>query len=111
MLDPVREQCSFSNLTYNQWFNGTILKDPISSGKTDGYVMHYGDYASGWITPEYGFWKAMNELDNLPAEDYEAAIEMTYTIFNTTGLYSAGFFQDVLLYDDYGDVVPKDLFP
>ena len=72
--------------------------------------MHYGDYASGWITPEYGFWKAMNDLDAVPAEDYESAIAATYYAFNTTGLFNAGMFQDVLLKDDYGDVVPKDLF-
>ena len=52
----------------------------------------------------------MNDLEAVPAEDYESAIAATYYAFNTTGLFNAGMFQDVLLKDDYGDVVPKDLF-
>ena len=53
----------------------------------------------------------MNDLDAVPAEDYESAIVATYYAFNTTGLFTAAMFQDVLIDDNYGDVVPKDLFP
>ena len=76
-----RVYCSFSNLTYNQWLDGTILKNPLSDdteGTTNGYVMHYGDYATGWITPEYSYWRMKNDLGALPAEKYADAIAQTY---------------------------------
>ena len=103
VMKPEREYCSFSNLTYNQWLDGTILGNPLSGGPegtTDGYVMHYGNYSTGWITPEYSFWKTMNDLDALPAEDYTYAIEQTYFAFNISGLYNGKKYQDVLLYPD-----------
>ena len=66
-------------MTYNQWLNGTILANPLSgSGTTDGYVMHYKDYATGWITPEYSYWRMKNDKGALPDEDYQYAISQTY---------------------------------
>ena len=58
--------CSFSNLTYNQWMDSTILNNPadwqdsLKLANSTGYVKNFGKYATGWITPEYGFWKEMN---------------------------------------------------
>ena len=70
--------------------------------------MHYANYTSGWITPEYSYWKKMNDIDALPIADYQSAIEQTYFAFNSSGLYNSKKYQDVLLYDD---VMPKESFP
>ena len=69
--------CSFSNITYNQWLDGTILANPLPGAvaTSDGYVMHYGKYANGWITPEYSYWRSMNDEIPLPITDYYAAVE------------------------------------
>ena len=62
--------------------------------------MHYGDYATGWITPEYSYWRMKNDYDALPAENYTDAIAQTYYAFNISGLYNGKKYQDVLLYPD-----------
>lgn len=85
---------SFSNLTYNQWLNGTILANPTSwqeqfgFANSTGYVTNYGKYATGWINPEYGFWKEMNNMPALPQISYHDAMDQTYYAFNTSGLYN-----------------------
>ena len=62
--------------------------------------MHYGDHATGWITPEYSYWRMKNDKEALPAGDYQYAIEQTYFAFNISGLYNGKKYQDVLLYPD-----------
>ena len=97
-----RQYCSFSNLTYNQWLDNTILANPLPGleGSTDGYVDYYGEYATGWITPEYGFWRAYNDLETLAEADYLSAIDQTYQAFNISGLFNGKKYQDVLLFPD-----------
>lgn len=85
---------SFSNLTYSQWLNGTILANPtpwqeeLGFANSTGYVTNYGKYATGWINPEYSFWKEMNGQPPLPEIDYQVAMDQTYFAFNTSGLYN-----------------------
>lgn len=40
-------------------------------------MLNYPDYVSGWITPEYGFWKDMNNVSGLSDADFPEA--MWYT--------------------------------
>ena len=64
--------CSFSSLTYSQWLNNTILANPLDDQTvtSEGYVLNYGKYATGWITPEYGYWKNMNKKQALAEAEY-----------------------------------------
>ena len=62
--------------------------------------MHYEDYSTGWITPEYSFWRYMNDKKALPDLDFTSAIDQTYFAFNVSGLYNGKKFQDVLLYPE-----------
>ena len=50
---------------------------------SDGYVLNYGKYVSGWITPEFGFWKNMNNKTGLSEADFPAAMANTYKLMNT----------------------------
>ena len=70
--------------------------------------MHYGDYATGWITPEFSYWRQMNEYDAVTAGNYVEAIDQTYFAFNISGLYNGKKYQDVLLYPKD---IPELLFP
>ena len=73
-------RCAFSNLTYSQWLDNAVLNYPLNSAKdgSSGYVMRYSPYSSGWITPEYGFWRSMNEIDPLSDTDFAPAMADTY---------------------------------
>lgn len=81
--DPLDlKQCAFSSLAYSQWLNGTVL-ETISGAMSDevtsyGYVINYADYVDGWITPEYGFWKASNDVQGLSTADFPTAMLYTY---------------------------------
>ena len=46
--------------------------------ESNGYVLNYADYVSGWITPEFGYWKDMNEQPGLSLADYPDALNITY---------------------------------
>ena len=43
-----------------------------------GYVLNYPDYVSGWITPEFGYWKDMNDQPGLSSSEYQDAHDLTY---------------------------------
>ena len=70
-----KQYCSFSNLTYSQWYDGAILGNPLPGqlGSDEGYVMFYGDHATGWITPEYYYWRSYNGIEE-PADKFESAM-------------------------------------
>ena len=55
----------------------TIGEATSTEIKSYGYVLNYPDYVSGWITPEYGFWKDMNNVSGLSDADFPEA--MWYT--------------------------------
>lgn len=102
--------CAFSNLTYSQWLNGSVLKNPLSDQNvtSTGYVLNYGNLASGWITPEYNYWREQNDITGMQFEEFEEAINQTYYAFNISGLYNGKKFQDVLLYpQDIWSFVPS----
>ena len=66
---------------------GEITSKGVTS---DGYVLNYPDYVSGWITPEYGFWYDMNNDEGLNESDFPDA--MWYT---STGMSAWEFFNRV----------------
>ena len=87
-------KCAFSNLTNSQWLEADLLWNPLP-GQTvtsQGYVINYAGYATGWITPEYGFWKMMNGLTALAGDAYKEAIFDTYQMFNTSGIFNGVIF-------------------
>ena len=43
-----------------------------------GYAVNYANYTNGWITPEYGFWKEMNDVQVLNPDDFADAMADTY---------------------------------
>ena len=81
-------QCSFSNLVYAQWLNGTVLDTQIQNPlpgqvvTSDGYALNYAKYASSWITPEFGFWKKKNGVEYLSEADFPDALAQTYKLMN-----------------------------
>lgn len=87
-------KCAFSNLTNSQWLEADLLWNPLpgQTVKSHGYVINYGDYATGWITPEYGYWKEMNGLDALVGDQYTEAIYDSYLMFNTSGIFNGVIF-------------------
>ena len=94
------DKCAFSNLTYAQWLNGTILQNPLENQvvTSDGYVKNYSPYSNFWIEPEYHYWREQNGLSGLDPLVATFATKQTYYSFNTTtGLYSQKNFQDNLL--------------
>ena len=82
-----RQQCPFSSLVYSQWLNGTVL-ETISENLSDqvtsyGYVLNYADYVnSAWITPEDGFWKDSNDIQQVSSSEFEDAMWWTYLGMN-----------------------------
>ena len=60
-------------------------------------MLNYGAYATGWITPEYGFWKNMNDIQALDSEKYLTAMIDTYDILSVRCLYNAKAFKDAIL--------------
>ena len=66
---------------------GEITSKGVTS---DGYVLNYPDYVSGWITPEYGFWYDMNNEEGLNETDFSDA--MWYT---SIGMSAWEFFNRV----------------
>ena len=53
-----------------------------------GYVLNYGNLASGYITPEYSYWRDANKINPMPYTEFEEAINQTYYAFNVSGLYN-----------------------
>ena len=56
--------------------------------KSTGYVQNFEGYATGWINPEYGYWKNMNNMPGLPERDYQDATDLAYFNLSMTGLYN-----------------------
>lgn len=82
--------CSFSNYTNSQWVDSTVLQNPLPDQpvSSTGYVSNYGKYASGFINPEYGFWKEMNGQAALTGPQLALAMNDTYSQFNTQGIFN-----------------------
>ena len=82
--------CPFSKIIYSQWVDGTVLRNPLPGQipTSLGYVINYGDYATGWITPEYGYWKTHNGLPLLSGTDLQTAIDETYAYLNPNELFN-----------------------
>jgi hypothetical protein len=100
-------------LTYSQWLDNKVLSNPLDGQTVTslGYAENYGNYSAGWINPEYGYWKTMNDVTELNNEEYTAAEYQTYAELNINNLYNGKKFQDVLL--NLSSSIPEDskLFP
>ena len=66
-------------------------------------MLNYGSYATGWITPEYGYWKNKNNLQALSSNDYLTAMIDTYDLLSVRCLYNNKAFKVAIL--DY-DKIP-----
>jgi len=90
----ILEVCSFSNLTYNQWLNGAVLKNPLpSQNVTDlSYTRNYFNYSALPVPPEMFYYGSQSGLE-MPS----ATIEDVYQSFNSSGLFNGKIFQDVFL--------------
>lgn len=51
-------------------------------------MINYGDHATGWITPEYGYWKTHNGLPLLSGDNLQTAIDETYAYMNPNELFN-----------------------
>lgn len=66
-------------------------------GDKTGYALYYEDYVSNWITPEYGFWRKINDEPDLAKDDFLELEDLTYKSLTINQLYAGTIFQDVLL--------------
>lgn len=92
------ENCAFSALTYNQWSDGSVLKNPLPGQKvTDtSYQRNYKEYSTLKLTPEL-FYYAEKAGVTMPAH----TITDVYKSLAYDYLYSPKIFQDVFLnYDN-----------
>lgn len=66
----IMTSCAFSNFTNSQWLDSTILSNPLpdQAVTSTGYVENYRKYATGFINPEYGFWKVKNDVEVVLSE-------------------------------------------
>ena len=82
--------------------NNTILANPLDDQTvtSEGYVLNYGKYATGWITPEYGYWKNMNKKQALAEAEYLEAIDKTYEYLTVRELYNINVFKLTMLDTD-----------
>ena len=55
-------------------------------------MTYYGKYATGWINPEFGYWKYKNDLTALADDDYTTAMFDTHQMFNTSGIFNGVIF-------------------
>lgn len=50
-------------------------QESLLLANSTGYVKNFGKWATGWITPEYGYWKEMNQETPIDPEFYTEAID------------------------------------
>ena len=86
--------CAFSNLTYNQWLSGAVLKTPIPGQKVDSlrYVNQYQNYSQLAVSPELGEYLVTTSQTS-PA----VTIADVYQSFNVSGLFNGKIYQDIWL--------------
>ena len=87
--------CAFSNLTYNQWFSGNVLSNPLP-GQTvtsTNYVENYRQYSQLFVSPELSNFIAKSDQTSPEG----ATIADVYQSFNSSGLYNGKIFQDILM--------------
>lgn len=88
-------RCAFSNLTYNQWFSGAVLSNPLPNQVVSSvsYAQNYANYTQLFVSPELGQFMTKSE-QTMPDG---ATIGDVYQSFNSSGLYNGKIFQDILL--------------
>lgn len=90
--------CAFSTLAYNQWSDGSVLKNPLP-GQTvtdDSYQRNYKDYSILTQTPELFYYAEKADVV-MPSH----SITDVYKSLAHDFLYSPKIFQDVFLnYDN-----------
>lgn len=82
-------QCSFSNLTYNQWLSGAVLKNPLPGQvvRDLSFQRNYAGYTQ-LMYPLELFYYAEKSDNQAPA----ATISQVYESFNFNGLYNPQLF-------------------
>lgn len=83
-------RCAFSNLTYNQWFSGAVLSNPLPGQAVSSvsYAQNYANYTQLFVSPELGQFMTKSE-QTMPEG---ATIGDVYQSFNSSGLYNGKIF-------------------
>ena len=63
---------------------------------SNGYALNYAKYATGWITPEFGFWKNKNGVQGLSETEFPNAMEQTYKLMNVLTFFNRNAFASAL---------------
>ena len=93
----VSGQCSFGNLTYNQWVRNEVLLYPLPGMDENvlhsSYVVTYEGYSLLTYPPEAFYYGAIS-LNKLPQE---VTIQDVYAGMQPNGLFNTKIWQDIWL--------------